>query len=61
MTDQALRVELVIARDDEQRIHGSVREPGLDPVPFAGWLELMSVVERIGHQEPAPEHGGDVG
>jgi len=57
MTTDGLQLELVIVRDGDPQIHGSLGAPAQDPVSFIGWLELISLVDRLSHLEPSPKPG----
>jgi len=52
------RVQLEIQRDDAPQIHGSLTAAGEQPVQFTGWLELISLIERISGPEQAPSSEG---
>lgn len=56
-TDPA-RVQLEIQRDDAPQIHGLLTPAGQPAVQFTGWLELISLIERISGPEQAPPSEG---
>jgi hypothetical protein len=49
------RLELEITRKEASRIDGSLSAGAGDPVRFSGWLELISLIERLsGHDQARP-------
>lgn len=57
MATQPARVQLEIQRDEAPQIHGSVTLTGQQPVQFTGWLELISLIERMSGHEQVPGRG----
>jgi hypothetical protein len=50
----ATRVELEISRDRAEQIHGSLVAGGQGPIVFTGWLELISLIERMSGEGQVP-------
>jgi hypothetical protein len=49
-----------IGRDDEDRVCGTVAREGLAPTPFAGWLELLGLLEGDAGTSIPPDEGADI-
>jgi len=60
VSTEATRLELQIQRDHAPQIHGSLAAPMLEPVQFTGWLELISLIERMSDEHPPPSSKGAV-
>jgi len=51
-TREPTRLQLLIEYDGEAQIHGSLGVIEQQPVPFTGWLQLISLLEAMSGQDP---------
>jgi len=52
------RMDITIEVHDRHPPAGRVRVDGRPPTPFAGWLTLLAILERIVDDQPRPTGAG---